>query len=149
MAQARFLQVEYQLQDFLAYKIVSHPQYKLNKTIQRKFQLQMACERGYFDVLSFKALQVSIAALYRIGFMYHHSIQALTALKAPKELKNNPNALMMYKTMIEKVLNPLKEKAQSSVEHALQVARDHKINNKWSKRSKTLLSKIVSQTGKN
>ncbi|MAD61768.1 MAG: hypothetical protein CMH49_09720 [Myxococcales bacterium] len=141
-SRARFLEAEYLLKDFLAYKIIPYPQRKLVKTLTKKAELQQACEKAYLEVLGYKAYQVSAGAFFRIADIYNTFAQTLTGLEPPRELEDNPEALDMYQIFIEERVLPLEEKAVESARGALKLAHENRVYNEWSKRSAALLSKL-------
>ena len=141
-SRARFLEAEYLLEDFLAFKIIPYPQRNLVKTLTKKAELQQVCEKAYLEVLNYKAYQVSAGAFFRIADIYNTFAKTLTGLEPPRELENDPEALDMYQIFIEEKVLPLEEKAVESARGALKLAHENRVYNEWSKRSAALLSKL-------
>ncbi len=138
-AMAMFLQAEYIYADFEEVK-VRFPDRVLKKTLVQKAELLEKVNKIYFEVLEFKAHDVSAGALFRIGESYQIFAQSLFDLPIPEEL--NEEEKIIYRAELDDRAAPLQEKAIEALKRALQLAHKNRVYNEWSRRSANLLAKL-------
>lgn len=138
-AEARFLEGEYIYQDFSDVK-VSFPQHVLRKTLVKKAKLLEKVGTIYFEVLDFKAHDVSAGALFRIGESYYLFAKSLFDLPVPEELTEDEK--IIYRAELDDRAAPLQEKAIEAMSRALKLAHKNHVYNEWSRRSASVLVKL-------
>ena len=138
-AEARFMQGEYIYSDFSAVK-VSFPQSVLRRTLVKKAELLQKVGTIYFEVLDFKAHDVSAGALFRIGESYYLFAKSLFDLPIPEELTEDEQ--IIYRAELDDQAAPLQEKAIEAMSRALKLAHQNHVYNEWSRRSASVLVKL-------
>lgn len=138
-AEARFMQGEYIYSDFSAVK-VSFPQSVLRRTLVKKAKLLQTVGTIYFEVLDFKAHDVSAGALFRIGESYYLFAKSLFDLPIPEELTEDEQ--IIYRAELDDQAAPLQEKAIEAMSRALKLAHKNHVYNEWSLRSASVLVKL-------
>ena len=93
-----------------------------------------------FEVLDFKAHEISAGALYRIGEAYYLFAKSLFDLPIPSEL--NEDEQFIYRAELDDRAAPLQEKAIEAMQSALRLAHKNNVYNEWSQRSAALLVKL-------
>lgn len=138
-AEALFLQAEYLRDDYAAVKL-KFPMSTLRRALVKKGKLLQKCEKVYFNVLEYKAHDVSAGALFRIGENYQVFAQSLFDLPMPEGLSEDEE--IVYRAELDDVAAPLQEKAIEAMQRALELAHKNHVYNEWSARSATLLVKL-------
>ncbi len=138
-AEARFLEGEYVYGDFQAVK-VAFPDSVLRKSLTKKAELLEKASTIFFEVLDFKAHDISAGALYRIGESFNVFAQSLFDLPIPEELTEDEK--VVYRAELDDRAAPLAEKAIEASRRALQLAHNNHVYNEWSRRSAALLVKL-------
>jgi TolA-binding protein len=138
-AQARFALAEYDYGDFEAIK-VAFPDNVLRRTLVQKAELLGKVEKANFEVLDYKAFDISAGASYRLGEIYYLFAKSLFDLPVPAEL--NEDEQVVYRAMLDDKATPLNEKAIEGMQGALKLAHKNRVYNEWSRRSASLLVKV-------
>jgi TolA-binding protein len=138
-AQARFAMAEYDYSDFEVIK-VAFPENVLKRTLVQKAELLGKVEKANFEVLDYKAFDVSAGASYRLGEIYYLFAKSLFDLPVPPEL--NEDEQVVYRAMLDDKATPLNEKAIEGMQGALKLAHKNRVYNEWSRRSASLLVKV-------
>ncbi|MCB9521828.1 MAG: tetratricopeptide repeat protein [Myxococcales bacterium] len=138
-AEARFLEGEFIYQDFEEVK-VSFPDRVLRRTLVQKANLLEKANKVYFEVLDFKAHDVSAGALFRIGESFYLFAKSLFDLPVPEELSEDEK--FIYRAELDDRAAPLQEKAIEALQRAVQLAHKNHVYNVWSRQSAATLVKL-------
>ncbi|MCB9545046.1 MAG: tetratricopeptide repeat protein [Myxococcales bacterium] len=138
-AEANFRLGEYVYSDFEAIQ-VRFPDSVLRKTLVQKAKLLEETNKIYFEVLDYKAHDVSAGALYRIGESFYLFAKSLFDLPVPDELTEDEK--IIYRAELDDRAAPLQEKAIEALSRALKLAHENHVYNEWSRRSAALLVKL-------
>ncbi|MEZ4467060.1 MAG: hypothetical protein R3F43_22080 [bacterium] len=138
-ADANFQLGEYLYADFEEIQ-VRFPDSVLRKTLVQKAKLLEDTNKIYFEVLDYKAHDVSAGALFRIGESFYLFAKSLFDLPVPDELTEDEK--IIYRAELDDRAAPLQEKAIEALSRALKLAHENHVYNEWSRRSAALLVKL-------
>jgi TolA-binding protein len=139
VAEAHFQLGEYVYGDFEAIE-VKFPDSVLRKSLVQKAKLLEDCNKIYFEVLDYKAHDISAGALFRIGESFFLFAKSLFDLPVPESLTEDEKIL--YRAELDDRAAPLQEKAIEALGRALQLAHENHVYNEWSRKSASVLVKL-------
>lgn len=128
---ARFLIVEGQLADYDRLGI-SGGGAKLKQSVEAKLKRARELEGMYGEVKNFRRPQWTVAAQYRIGYLYERAAKALLDAPVPREVTRlGPEAEDIYRGQIQENVTPMEERAVREYQIAVDAAREGAIQNEW------------------
>ena len=111
----------------------------LKKSLKKKKALMQNAIKAYENAISYKVAEVTTAATYQIGEIYHDFARALMQSQRPKKL--SAEELEQYELLLEEQAYPFEEKAIDI--HVANVKRTQDgIYDEWVKNSLQVLGKL-------
>jgi cellulose synthase operon protein C len=138
-AKAKFLLAELELKK---YETVTFdvPERQLMKTLNLKATTLKAMEEKYKTVFSLKRVQWSLAAYYRLGYLYENFADALTSAPCPKGL--NAEECDIYKgKLMDMAEGPIK-KAVAAYKDTIEKSKEFKVVNSWTQKALESLNRF-------
>lgn len=130
-AHARFLIVEDQLGDYERLTIRGGGA-KLKQSVEAKLKRARELEGEYGQVKNFRRPEWTVAAQYRIGYLYERAAKALLDAPVPAEVSRlGPEAEDIYRGQIQENVTPMEERAVREYQVAVDAAREGAIQNEW------------------
>jgi tetratricopeptide (TPR) repeat protein len=130
-AHARFIIVEEQLGDYERLAIRGGGA-KLKQSVEAKLKRAREMETEYGTVKNFRRPEWTVAAQYRIGYLYERAAKALLEAPVPAEVTRlGPEAEDIYRGQIQENVTPMEERAVREYQVAVEAAREGAIQNEW------------------
>ncbi|MBN2361419.1 MAG: tetratricopeptide repeat protein [Deltaproteobacteria bacterium] len=140
-AKARFFLVEMTLPAYEGMKIQGTGKQQ-QKALKDKAEKLQVVEDLYREVLNYKQIEWSLAALYRMGYVYENLAETLLKAECPKDVKRlGQEYCDEYTVQIEDQAAKLEEKIVPAYELAFKEAKNAKVINDWTKRTLEGLNK--------
>jgi len=102
---------------------------KLKKTLVIKAESLKKMERRYQAVFAYKRVQWTLAAYYRLGYLYQNFADVLVDSPCPKGL--NEEECDIYKGKLEELAEAPIKKAVAAYQVTMDKSREFKVVNKW------------------
>ncbi len=133
-ARSRFKLVEFELKKYEALKIGGKSKEQVTQLQKKSLELKKM-EKLYQEVLPYKQLEWSLAAAYRLGYLYENLAESVLAAPCPADVKRvAEEACDEYRILLEdKFAAPLEEKAVAAYEIANNQAKESKFQNEWTR----------------
>ena len=142
-AQAMFYAAEYVYDDFAALSLSDVKNMKgLKPMLEKQAILLKEAEKGYFGVIDTTAAGLgrafAAASAFKIGLLYFRFKEDLFNAPLPKKIEKlsemgYTDVEDRYRETIEKIAAPIEEQALVALRHAINVAHNLGVYNKWSK----------------
>ncbi|MBM4318674.1 MAG: tetratricopeptide repeat protein, partial [Deltaproteobacteria bacterium] len=131
-AKAQFLLTE---QDFKAYDAtkIEGSVAAQGQTIKRLQTMSRTLSDRYARVFDYKNLDWTLAAYFRLATLFQRFADKLYATPIPTAIADDEEAAAEYRVQLEDVAVPIEDEAVKRFEKALEVARENKIVNEWTK----------------
>jgi formylglycine-generating enzyme required for sulfatase activity len=139
VAEAHFELGEYIYRDFEAVK-VRFPDSVLRESLVQKAKLLEDCNRVYSEVLDYKAHDISVGAMFRIGESFYLFAKSLADLPVPENLTVDEKIL--YRAELDSRAEPLQAKAVEVLSRTLHLAHEIRVHNEWSRKAAAILAKL-------
>ena len=138
-AWAEFHLVEFEFEKYRNTKIKGSlkNQGKVIKKLQKRLP---ELRTRYAEVLKYKSLEWTLAALYRVGGLFEVFAGALYDAPIPESFSDEMQD--MYQTQLEDLALPLEDEAVKEYERAYAKAREERVTNDWTKRIVQSLNKF-------
>lgn len=128
---SRFLIVEEQLDAYERLAIRGSGA-KLKQSVEAKLKRARELETDYGGVKNYRRPAWTVAAQYRIGYLYERAAKALLEAPVPAEvLRLGPEAEDIYRGQIQENVTPMEERAVREYQVAVDAAREGAIHNEW------------------
>jgi len=138
-AWAEFQLIEFEFDKYRNTKIKGS--LKNQGKIIKKLQKRLPELRTRFaEVLKYKSLEWTLAALYRVGGLFEVFAGALYDAPIPESFSDDMQD--MYQTQLEDLALPLEDEAVKEYERAYAKAREERVTNAWTKRIVQSLNKF-------
>ena len=127
-------------------KLVSWPRrYKvalrrLKATLNKKAVELKKMEDRYKRIFAFKRVDWTLAAYYRLGYLYENFADVLINSPCPKGL--NQDECDMYKGKLEEFAEAPIKKAVSAYADTMDKSRSFKVANEWTKKTRVSLNRF-------
>ena len=142
-AQAMFYGAEYMYDDFANLSLADVKNMKgLKPMLEKQAKLLKGAEGSYFKVIDTTAAGLgrafAAAAAFKIGLLYFRFKEDLFNAPLPKKIEKlsdmgYTDVEDRYRETIEKIAAPIEEQALVALRHAINVAHNLGVYNKWSK----------------
>jgi len=129
-AEAHFKLIEDDFQAYEKLKVGGKNIKELEKSLKAKKESSQSLGTRYGEILKYKS-EWSYAALYRQGNILQLFAEALINAPVPKELEKDPEAVDMYRQMLEEQIAPLEQQAVDTYVSTLEKAKENRVFNKW------------------
>ena len=140
-AKARFFLVELTLPTYESMQIQGTGKQQ-QKALKDKAEKLTTEESLYREILNYKQIEWSLAALYRMGYLYENLAETLLKAECPKDVKRLGQEFCdEYTAQIEDQAGKLEEKIVPAYELAFKEAKNAKVINEWTKRTLEGLNK--------
>lgn len=138
-AKARFLLAEHALESYEAITFNVRPRL-LKKTLDRKARILKQMEERYKQVWQYKRVQWTLAAYYRLGYLYQNFADVLVNAPCPKGL--NMEECDIYKgKLMDWAEAPIK-KAVSAYVDTMEKSKELKLVNEWTRKAYKSLNRF-------
>ncbi|GEM_PF-405398 len=151
-AQALFMGAEYVYDDFANLSLSDVKNMKgLKPMLEKQAKLLKAAEKGYFGVIDTTAAGLgrafAAAAAFKIGLLYYRFKEDLFNAPLPKKIEKlsdmgYTDVEDRYRETIEKIAAPIEEQALVALRHAINVAHNLGVYNKWSREAGEYAAKV-------
>lgn len=135
-AKARFLLADHRLQ---AYERITFdvPTRRLKRTLEIKAKRLKDMESRYREVFDYKRVEWTLAAYYRLGYLYQNFAESLINAPCPRGL--NLEECDLYKVKLETYAEAPIKKAVAAYDLTLDKAKQFKAVNEWTRKSRQAL----------
>jgi TolA-binding protein len=116
------------------------PPKRLKKTLKKKAEFLKNMEQKYQEVFSYKRVQWTLAAYYRLGYLYENFAQVLVEAPCPRGL--NEEECDLYKGKLMDFSEAPIRKAVSAFELTMEKSKQFKFVNEWTKMAYRSLNKF-------
>ncbi len=131
-AKARFLLAEVALQKYEGITFEVHPR-KLKKTLDYKAVMLKKMEDRYKWIFDYKRVQWTLAAYYRLGYLYENFANVLVNSPCPRGL--NQEECDVYKAKLEDVAEAPIKKAVEAYQLTMEKSAAFKVVNDWTEKA--------------
>ncbi len=148
-AEAQFNLVERQAATFRKLEIKGTGKEQKAGLTKKAEQLKKV-EGAYMDVLKFKHIDWTLAALFRIGQLYQNFADTIMKSPCPPDVKAQARRIGVaaeeicteYRVAIEEKAATVEDKAVSAYEKVIEKAREFQVANQWTKQTLMALNKL-------
>lgn len=151
-AQAMFYGAEYAYDDFANLTLTDVKNMKgLKPMLEKQAKLLKGAEAAYFKVIDTTAAGLgrafAAAAAFKIGLLYYRFKEDLFNAPLPRQIEKlsdmgYTDVEDRYRETIEKIAAPIEEQALVALRHAINVAHNLGVYNKWSKEAGVYAAKV-------
>lgn len=148
-AQAQFETVEQKFDAFKRIKFVGTSKAQI-AALKTKAAALKSVEDGYKDILKFKQIDWTLAALFRIGQLYQSFAESLVNAECPPDVKKTAKRAGFtvaevcdeYRISLEEKATNAEDKAVAAYETTIGKARELQVANVWTKQTLLALNKL-------
>jgi len=138
-AQAKFELAEMTLKGYEDVTFNVSPR-MLSKTLKRKAEMLKKAEDRYRSVFVYKRVQWTLAAYYRLGYLYENFADVLVKSPCPKGL--NEEECDIYKGKLQDLAEAPIRKAVSAYQVAMEKSKEFKVVNTWTEKAYASLNRF-------
>jgi TolA-binding protein len=131
-AKAQFMMANYTFEDWDALTIEGSLEQQ-KKRLEEKLEGAKDVRKEFDKVFKYKNLEWTLAANYRVGSLYQNFATSLYNVPIPFE--PGTEEYNIYITQLEDYAIPFEDKAIERYEKNIQIARDEKVVNEWTKKT--------------
>ncbi len=143
LAKTLFLAAEKKEPPFFSVTL-RHEDKEIEKKLHLKLSLLKNLEKEYLDIVSLGESSWSIAAIYKIAFLYEEMLNFVNNSSPPSNL--NPTELSHYKKEIQDIfINPIHEKLESILDRCIKFAGESLSISPWPNLCYSMAMKVSPQ----
>ena len=148
-ARAKFAIVEQAFDEYREIQIKGGSR-RQKRLLKRKAKRLQEVEKKYREVLEFKQVDWSLAALFRIGQLYQDLSESLLDAPCPPDVKGAARSMGMtelevcgeYRLVLEERAINVEEKAVARFEATIEQAKNFKVANDWTRKTRVALNRL-------
>jgi len=148
-AEAQFQLVERESAKFRAL-VINGTSKEQKKALLKKAEELKKVEQRYMSVLSFKQIEWTLAALFRVGQLYQDFADKLSRAPCPPDVRKAARSMGAtanevcdeYRVMLEEKAAGIEDKAVMAFETTVTRAREFQVANRWTKQTLLALNKL-------
>jgi len=137
-ARAKFMLAEMNLKSYEDITFKVSPK-KLKKTLKYKAEMLKKAEDRYRSVFVYKRVQWTLAAYYRMGYLYENFADVLVNSPCPKGL--NEEECDIYKGKLQDLAEAPIRKAVSAYQVAMEKSKEFRVVNAWTEKAYSSLNR--------
>lgn len=143
-ARSTFQLAEFSLKRYEQLKVDGKSKQQLKRLEVKSKELKKMADL-YNTVLPYKQLEWSLAAAYRLGYVYENLAESVLSAPCPSDVKRvGIEACDEYRIFVEdRLAAPLEQKAAAAYTIAVKQAEDSKFQNTWTRLTKEHLSRYT------
>jgi len=138
-ARAKFMLTEMELPKYENITFAVHPR-KLEKTLKYKAETLKKMEEKYKTVFKYKRVQWTLAAYYRLGYLYENFANVLVNAPCPRGL--NEEECDIYKGKLEDFAEAPIRKAVQAFQETMEKSKSFKFVNEWTEKAYASLNRF-------
>jgi cellulose synthase operon protein C len=148
-AEAGFQLVERKAAAFRKLEITGNTK-EQKKGITKKSEDLKKVETSYMEILKFKQIDWTLAALFRVGQLYQNMADTIMKSPCPPDVKSQAKRIGVpvdeicteYRVAIEENAAKVEDKAVGAYEKVIEKAREFQVANSWTKQTLVALNKL-------
>ena len=115
---------------------------KVQAAIKTKLELLADAKQLYESVIAYGHPGWTIAAYTQLGLAYRDLADAVEGAEVPKRIRHLEEAAEEYRTFMAEKAAPIRERALSSYQTALKIARETHWFNEWSEKAEKAIAQL-------